>query len=141
VRRRRKEQEEEKTREGVTAYTWEMYETHFPPEHVEIAKRLYEQMEAYVDAHDLPWTPALRSHWLGFKRTTGYYAVGVALRKTKPVRLWIRLPADPSDLKITSPFPMLPDDWEDYSRQWYWTISSADAIPDIAPAIQIALQH
>jgi hypothetical protein len=138
VRRRRKEQEEERVRGTVAEWTWEMYEAAYPAEHVAIARELFKRMQSYVAEHDLPWTEALRSGWLGFQRPGDYYVTGMSLQKTRPVEFWIKIPDDPAALGLESPYPELSSRWDGRDRQWGWLVPSLDQIPDVTPAIEIS---
>jgi hypothetical protein len=131
VRRRRKEREEERARLEPTEWTWESYEEHFPTEQLAVARRVFEDLTRYVQDNQLPWTPALRSWWLGFKRPGGYYVPVINLRRENPIEFAVKLPDNPQRLGLTDPYPELKSRWEASTRQWTWTIPTLDDIPDV----------
>jgi hypothetical protein len=137
VRRRIKEQEEQKAR-SVAEWTWEMYEDTYPADRVAIARELFKRMEAYVAAHDLPWTPALRSGWLGFMRPGNFYVPGIDLSKSRPIQFWVKMPDDPAAHGLANPYPELETSWDGRERQWNWVISTLDEVPDVARALDLS---
>jgi hypothetical protein len=141
VRRKRKEQEEDVVRKQPTEGSWDSYEARFPREHVAVARRLFEALARYVESHDLAWTPTLRSWWLGYKRPGGYYVPIINLRVEKPIEFMVKLPASPEQLGLSNPYPELSSRWETSTRQWGWRVPSVQAVPDVAPALDIALEH
>lgn len=138
VRRRIKEQEEQKAR-SVAEWTWEMYEDTYPADRVAIARALFKRMEAYVAANGLSWVPALRSGWLGFMRPGNYYVPGIDLSKTRPVQFWVKMPDDPAAHGLANPYPTLETSWDGRERQWNWVITSLDEVPDVALALDLSV--
>jgi len=141
VRRRRKEQEHGAVRQQVTEGSWEDYTQRFPAERVAVARELYDRITRYVDDHDLPWTPALRAWWLGYKRAGGYYIPVIALRVEKPIEFAVKLPTSPDELGLANPYPQLEERWDATNRQWTWTVPTIEQVPDVAIAIDISRQH
>ena len=141
VRRRRKEQEEDIVRQQPTEGSWDSYETRFPDERVLVARRLFEKITRYVEDHDLPWTPALRSWWLGYKRAGGYYVPVINLRVEKPIEFMVKLPASPERLGLPDPYPQLSSRWDEANRQWGWQVPSLGDVPDVASALDLAREH
>jgi hypothetical protein len=140
VRRRRKEQEEERARLEPTEWSWESYEEQFPAEQLAVAKRVFEDLTRYVQDHQLPWTPALRSWWLGFKRPGGYYVPLINLRRENPIEFAVKLPDSPERLGLTDPYPHLKSSWQPSARQWMWAIPTLDDVPDVSHAIDLSRQ-
>jgi hypothetical protein len=132
VRRRRREQEQEVARRQPAEGSWESYGSHYPADQVVIARSLYDGITRYVDEHDLPWTPALRSWWLGYKRPGGYYVTTIGLRVEKPIEYTVKLPADPQKLGLVNPYPQLETRWDEATRQWTWLVPTPDQVPDVA---------
>jgi len=141
VRRRRKEQEHETARQQPTEGSWDIYGTQLPAERVAIARELYDRVTRYVDDHELPWTPALRSWWLGYKRSGGYYVTTIGLRVEKPIEYAVKLPSSPERLGLQNPYPHLGTRWDETVRQWTWLIPTIDQVPDVAPAIDISRKY
>ncbi len=141
VRRRRKEQEEDVVRRQPAEASWDGYEKQFPPEHVAVARRIFEGLTRYVEQHDLAWTPVLRSWWLGYKRPGGYYVPIINLRVEKPIEFMVKLPASPDVLGLQNPYPQLASRWEQSTRQWGWLIPSVEDLPDVALAVDLAREH
>jgi hypothetical protein len=138
VRRRRKEQEEERARDEPAEWTWEGYKSKYPSDQLAIARRLFDELTDYVQEHQLPWTPALRYSWLGYKRPGDYYVPLIKLRVEGPIVFAVKLPASPEELGLESPYPNLKDSWNQHSREWSWAIHSLDDVPDVHPAVDIS---
>jgi hypothetical protein len=138
VRRRRKEQEEERAREEPAEWTWDGYKARYPSDQLAIARRLFDELTDYVQEHQLPWTPALRYSWLGYKRPGDYYVPLIKLRVEGPIDFAVKLPASPEQLRLDSPYPNLKDSWNQHSREWSWAIPSLDDVPDVHPSVDIS---
>jgi len=138
VRRRRKEQEEERARQELTEWSWESYAARFPAEQLAVARRLFDELARYVQEHQLAWTPALRTWWLGFKRPGGYYVPIIVLRRENPIEFAVKLPDSPERLGLRNPYPNLKSWWDSASRQWTWAIPTADDLPDIRLAVELS---
>jgi hypothetical protein len=141
VRRRRKEQEHGAVRQQAAEGSWEDYAERFPAERVAVARELYDRITRYVDDQDLPWTPALRAWWLGYKRAGGYYVPVIHLRVEKPVDFAVKLPASPDTLGLANPYPQLEARWDDGVREWSWLIPTLADTPDVAVALNISRKH
>lgn len=138
VRRRRKEQEEDRARDEPTAWTWDSYGKRFPAEQLAVARRLFDQLTEYVKQHQLPWTPALRAWWLGCQRPGGYYVPLIILRRENPIEFAVKLPDSPDRLKLENPYPKLKSWWQAPSRQWTWAIPTLEDIPDVRLALDLS---
>jgi hypothetical protein len=141
VRRRRKEQEEDLARQQPSEGSWDSYDARFPHEQVAIARSLFEKLARYVEERDLPWTPTLRSWWLGYKRAGGYYVAVINLRVEKPIEFMVKLPGSPQRLGLEDPYPHLESRWEQSTRQWGWVMPNLGDVADVAPAVDIARKH
>jgi hypothetical protein len=115
VRRRRKEQEEDRAREGPAECTWQNYETRFPAHRVAVARRLFDELTRYVQEHQTPWTPVLRGWWLGYQR-----------------------PDTPERLGLENPYPNLKSWWHAGSRQWNWAVPTVSDVPEVSLAVAIS---
>jgi hypothetical protein len=140
VRRRRKEQDEERARDDPTTWTWDTYAERFPADRVAIARALFDQLTQYVEQHHLPWSPALRSWWLGYQRPGGYYVPVINLRSENPIEFAVKLPDSPDRLKLDNPYPTLKTWWHAPSRQWTWAVPTLDAVPDVRQALDLSRQ-
>jgi hypothetical protein len=138
VRRRRKEQEEERARLEPAEWSWESYAEQFPDPQLAVARRLFDQLTRYVQEHQLPWTPALRAWWLGYKRPGGYYVPVINLRREKPTEFGVKLPDSPERLGLHDPYPDLKSWWDAPNRQWTWAIASPDDVPDVGLAVDLS---
>ncbi len=138
VRRRRKEQEEERARLEPAGWSWESYAEQFPAEQLAVARRLFDALTRYVQEHQLPWTPALRAWWLGFKRPGGYYVPVINLRRENPIEFAVKLPDSPEQLGLHDPYPGLKSWWESSSRQWTWAIPALEDVPDVRLAVDLS---
>jgi hypothetical protein len=141
VRRRRREQEQEAARQQPTEGSWDVYGGRYPDHQVLIARALYDRITRYVDEHDLPWTPALRSWWLGYKRPGGYYVTTIGLRVGKPIEYAVKLPVGPEKLQLINPYPQLETRWDEAVRQWTWLIPAVNQVPDVSLALDISRKH
>lgn len=139
VQRRRKEQKEHQVREQVD-FTWADYEAKYRPELVATARELWNRVAEYVETNELDWVPVQKSYYMGWKRN-GKFAVGVTFWRRNKVIFAIRCPHDPTQDGHTSPYPALSLRWNDYDRQWEWTIEELAQVPDVAPAIDLVLAY
>jgi hypothetical protein len=140
VRRRRKEREEERARQEPQEWTWESYQEQFPAEQVAVAKRVFEDLARYVRDNELPWKPALRSWWLGFKRPGGYYVGVIDLRREKPIEFSV-IPDSPECLGLEDPYPKLKSRWDKTHHQWRWAIPTLVDIPDVSLAVELSRRY
>jgi hypothetical protein len=138
VRRRHKEQEEERARNEPAEWSWESYATRFPAERLAVARRVFDELTRYVEAHQLPWTPALRAWWLGYQRAGGYYVPLITLRSENPIEFAVKLPDSPERLGLQNPYPSLKSWWNAPSRQWTWAIPTLEDVPDIRLAVDLS---
>jgi hypothetical protein len=138
VRRRRKDQEEEKALEAPSDWTWDGYAARFPPQQLAVARRLFDQITRYVEQHQLEWTPALRAWWLGYQRAGGYYVPLITLRRENAIEFAVKVPDDPDRLTLTNPYPSLKTWWDADNRQWTWAIPSPDDVPDVSRALELS---
>jgi hypothetical protein len=138
VRRRQKEQADERARSEPAEMSWEDYEAQLPAQRVAVARRLFERLTRYVQDHELLWTPSLRPGRLGFKRSGGYYVAVVNLRRETPVEFAVQLPEDPARLELQNPYPDLTGWWHAQSKQWRWAIPGPEDVPDVGLAVALS---
>jgi hypothetical protein len=138
VRRRRKEQQEDRVRAEPATWTWDSYAKHVAPKQLAVARRLFDNLTQYVKDHQLPWTPALRSWWLGYQRPGGYYVPVINLRRENPIEFAVKLPDSPERLGLENPYPNLKSWWHATGRQWTWAVPTLDDVPDVRLALDLS---
>jgi hypothetical protein len=52
-------------------------------------------------------------------------------------RLAAKIPAEPANLGLTSPFPHLPEVWVPAEREWGWTVAPGTPLPDVGALIEL----
>jgi len=70
--------------------SWESYKTRFPHQRVTTVKRVFEQLERYVEDRGLEWTPKLLPVWASYKKGREN-RVTVLLRTEQPVKVAIKM--------------------------------------------------
>jgi hypothetical protein len=138
VRRRQKEQEEDRARNEPTDWTWDSYAERFPSGQLAIARALFDQFTRYVEERQVPWTPALRSSWLGYQRPGGYYVPLIMLRSENPIEFAVKIPDRPERLGLEDPYPNLKSWWNAADRQWTWAIPTRHMVPDVTVALELS---
>jgi hypothetical protein len=141
VRRRRKELEEEETRERAADWTWDMYKETLSAGHLAVAREVFRRMERYVADKELLWKPVFREGWLGFQRPGGYYVPVLQLYREKPISFGIKIQDNPAKLGLADPYPNLESYWDDHNRQWNWRVPTIDQVPDVSAALDLALPY
>lgn len=129
-----------------TEVDWDYYQTALPPDRFTLVRGLFERMEMAIKDHGLGWTPRLRPGYLGFQRPGDYHCAGVDIYRGRPVEFWVKLPIAPDGLRqlghdIPDLYPGLAARWDAHNKQWRWAIPSLDAIPDVAPAIELTSRY
>ena len=109
-------------------------------------RSLYDRIEKTIEDHGLSWVPVLRSAYFGFQRPGGYGCAGVDIRRERPVDFWIKLPLAANELRrlghdIPDPYPELESRWDAYNKQWRWDVPTLEAVPDVAPAIELTSRY
>lgn len=122
------------------------YQQRLQPDRFALVRTLIERIDQAVRERDLGWIPVLRSKYFSFQRPGGYACIGAEVRQETPVELWIKLPLAPDALRrlghdIAEPYPELASRWYEPSKQWIWAIPSLEAIPDIAPAVELTSRY
>jgi len=125
---------------------WDYYEGWLPPDRLPIVRRVYERLEKAIVDRGLSWYPKLKRGYVAFVRPGGYNCCGVVVRKETPIELWIKLPASPEELRalgqhVPDLYPELERRWRSSVKQWQWSIPTVDAIPDVAPAIELTSRY
>jgi len=125
---------------------WDHYRRNLPEQNHAVAHELYDRLRGAIAERGLPWAPALRRPYFGFKRPGDYYTTGVALRSEKPVQLWIKLPARLSELRdlgqdVEDPYPQLVSFWNAGDKQQTWEVPTIGDVPDLGPVIDLARRY
>jgi hypothetical protein len=125
---------------------WEYYEQQLEPGRFAIFHSLFGRMDEAVKERGLGWVPVLRSRYFSFQRPGGYNCIGVSVLLQTPIEFWIKLPLAPDELRrlghdIPDPYPELNSHWWENDKQWSWSIPSPEAVPDIAPAIELTSRY
>ena len=95
-------------------------------------------MQDAIAKRQLPWHMTFRKGYVAFKRSPKSNAVIVDVYWNKAPRLAVKLPVPPDELGLRSPYAMLADSWLPSEHEWGWTVPSADLIPDVGEAVEIA---
>lgn len=141
--------EEAKSRKHTSlpvAVNWDYYEAQLHPDRVALVRILFERIEKAVEDRDLGWEPRLRSGYFGFQRPGGYHCAGVDIFRERPVDFWIKLPLPPGELRrlrhdIPDLYPELAGRWDAHNKQWRWAVPALEAVPDVAPAIELTSRY
>jgi hypothetical protein len=125
---------------------WDYYQQRLQPERLAIVKEIYVRMQTAITERDLLWQPKLKSAYLGFYRPGLYYCCGIAVKKEQPAEFWVKLPLPPEELRargedVPDLYPELQSHWDANNKQWTWEVPTVEAIPDIAPAIELTSRH
>lgn len=102
---------------------WDHYEQLLQPDRLAIVREIYRRMETAILSNALPWQPKLKSWYLGFNRSGGYYCCGIGLRMQQPIEFWIKLPLSPEELRtlghdVPDLYPNLESRWDANNKQW-----------------------
>jgi hypothetical protein len=125
---------------------WDNYEAQLRPDRLAIVRSLYDQIEKATEARGLGWMPVLRPGYFGFQRPGGYHCAGVDIHRGRPVDFWIKLPLSPDELRhlghqIPDLYPELETGWDAHNKQWHWAVPTLQAVPDVAPAIELTSRY
>lgn len=121
---------------------WDDYEAQLQPDRLAVVRDLFDRTQKAIEDRGLGWTPNLRRGYLSFQRAGGYNCVGVDIHRERAVELWIKLPLPPDELRrlgheVPDLYPQLAASWDAANKQWRWAVPALDAVPDVAPAIDL----
>jgi uncharacterized protein with ParB-like and HNH nuclease domain/alkylated DNA nucleotide flippase Atl1 len=121
-------------------WEWDRYVTELglSNDRVDFARELVDLLSEVIAEKDLPWQVVFRKGYVAFKRSGGYVTLVVDLSWRKPVRFAVKLPESPAALSLINPYPDLEESWGDQDREWGWTLSPHQVIPDLRPVVEIA---
>lgn len=125
---------------------WDYYEAQLRPDRVALMRSLFERIATAVEDRNLGWEPRLRPGYFGFQRPGGYHCAGVDIFRERPVDFWIKLPLPPEELRrrghdIPDLYPKLNPRWDAHTKQWRWAVPALEAVPDVAPAIELTNRY
>jgi hypothetical protein len=120
-------------------WSWEAYaaELNVAPERIDVGRRLVAAIVTAVRERDLPWQVVMRKGYAAIQRPGGYNVMVVDLWWNRVPRLAAKLPAEPAELGLASPFPRLPEVWIPVDREWGWTIAPGTPLPDVRVLIDL----
>ena len=75
--------------------------------------------------------------YAAIQRPGGYNVLVVDLWWNRVPRLAGKIPAEPTDLGLVSPFPHLPEIWTPAEREWGWTVAPGTPLPDVGILIDL----
>jgi len=125
---------------------WDYYQGWLPPDRFALVGNLFERMEKAIKDRGLGWVPNLRSSYFSFQRPGGYGCAGADIHRARPVDFWIKLPLAPDELRrlghdVPDPYPQLAARWAAGYKQWNWAVPTLEAVPDVAPAIELTSRY
>ena len=124
-----------------TTWTWDDFRRVLSKPQFDVARALARELEAAIVQRGLDWKAEFRRSAIAYQSAGRYTAVLIDLAAEGPVRLAVKLPAEPRALGLGDPYPDLLDEWNPATRQWSWEIASPDDVPEVERAIEIAAQH
>jgi alkylated DNA nucleotide flippase Atl1 len=127
---------------GRQGWDWDRYaaELGLPDDRLAVGRELVNLLSEAIVERNLPWHAVFRKGYVAFQRSGGYNTLIVDVSWRKPPRLAITLPGSPAALSLASPYPGLQETWSEDGREWGWTFSPLDVIPDLRPVVDIAVR-
>lgn len=128
---------------STVEWDWQAYtdSLRVSPDRIAITRKVVEGIADEVARQGLDWTTRFNKGYVTFRRRGGYVVLGVDFYWTRPVRIYLKLPAAPEELRLTNPFPDLPDVWIPSYQEWGWAESSLDRLPDLAVLVDLAHRY
>jgi len=125
---------------GQHEWSWERYssELGIPEDRIAVAREAVNLVSEAINAADLPWNAVYRKGYVPFQRPGGYNVIVVDVYWRKAPRLAVKLPDEPRNLALVSPYPDLDESWYADVREWGWTLDTFEPAPDVRPLVQIA---
>ena len=123
-------------------WNWERYaaELNVPGERIDVGRRLVAAISTAIEERGLPWHVAMRKGYVAIQRPGGYNVLVVDLWWNRVPRLAGKIPAKPTDLGLTSPFPHLAEVWTAADHEWGWTVPPGTPLPDVSALIDLVLR-
>ena len=130
-----------KPQQPQAEYGWDDYAAlGIPPDRITIGRALVERLEQAVVDLGLPWETKFRKGYVAIQRAGGYNVAIVDLWGNAVPRLAVKLPADPESLGLADPYAGRYRVTWTGENEWGWTISSDEDIPDVRPALHLAVR-
>jgi hypothetical protein len=122
-------------------WSWDRYASDLlvSPERLAIARALAEALEAAATALRQPWRIVFRRGYVGLQRPGGFNVAVVDPCYYRSTKFAVKLPADPAALHLQDPYPGLSPTWYPSSHEWAWFVPTLADLPDVAPALGLAL--
>jgi hypothetical protein len=118
---------------------WGYYEEWLQPQRLAMVREAYKRMENAISERGLPWPAKLKRSYLAFGPPADNRC-GIDIKKRQPFEFWIKAPVAmrPRGEDIPGLYPHLKSRWYATWNLWYWEVPTLEAIPDMAPAIELA---
>ena len=128
-------------RAALEEYDWQRYETELrvPPDRIETGKRLVTAVEAALVARGVDLQVRFRKGYVGFQRAGDYNVLLVDVYWRAVPRLGAKIPAEPTALGLTSPFPELRETWDASQKEWGFTVPPGEPVPDVGALLDLVL--
>jgi hypothetical protein len=125
---------------------WDYYESRLQPDRFALVRGLFDRMETAIEDRGLGWVPRLKAGYFGFQRPGGYHCAGVDIHRGRLVEFWVKLPLAPDELRrlghdLPDLYPELAARWDAHNKQLRWAVPAFEAIPDVAPAIELTSHY
>ncbi|MBM3140495.1 MAG: hypothetical protein FJZ92_09925 [Chloroflexi bacterium] len=123
---------------GMEEWDWERFaELRIPPSRIVVGRELTRRLNEELAARGIALDERFRKGYVAYQRPGGYNVIVVDLAWRR-VRLAVKLPQPPAALGLTNPYPGLEESWTADEREWGWTITQVDQVPDVAYIVDLA---
>jgi alkylated DNA nucleotide flippase Atl1 len=135
------EESEETALRGEQTWSWQRYidEMGIAEDRVSTGRNLADLIAEAIAERELPWTTVFNKGYVAFQRKGGYNTLIVDVYWKKAPRFAVKLPAAPSDLDLTNPYPEYEESWG--YGEWGWTVDPLDVLPNVAEAVELATRY
>lgn len=125
--------------------SWDDYKARLQPDRFALVRAIYDRMEEAIAKRGLGWTPKSLPAYFVFQRRD-YNCAGADVKQEAPVNFWVKLPLSPDELRgrghdIPRLYPELQETWDARNKLLRWTVPSAQAVPDLMPAIELTSRY
>lgn len=123
-------------------WDWETFEQllRVPTQRIAIAKAIAKAIEVELAERGLELRQQFRKGYLAFQRAGGYNVFMIDVIWKRVPRLIAKIPGPPQELGLKSPFPSIENVFDHGYNDWgFGPIATLDAIPDLAPLVDIVL--
>jgi hypothetical protein len=128
-------------RAAAEEYDWERYrdELRVPADRLDVGQRLVVAVEQALANRGLELRTVFRKGYVGFQRPGDYNVLLVDVYWNNVPRLAVKIPAEPSVLGLASPYPHLRETWNRSHKEWGFTVSPGEPIPDLDQLLELVL--